>query len=251
MDSSNKKHGVHKLSHEISRLSSENDQLRKMVGLMQENVELRFVLQEHEDHVKSFSPPPPAEQSQVTDSSKDDASSFVDDNKSLQKPVYNSSLNMGGLGISSHCDRHRSKQVSMKGYETSGSSSLQENESRKSFSPPSPAAKRQADYQQIADSIKDDFKSADDKRSLYKPSKNRSLYIEGHGMSGHIDKPRSKHVSMKGYESSGSSSDSLSDHHGKEQRKLVSSVTKLLGHERGTTGSSHCLQLERRMAHYK
>ncbi|XP_075062013.1 speriolin-like protein [Mixophyes fleayi] len=50
-------HEVEPLKTENVRLLTENAELRKMVGLMQENLELRCTLRDHETHVRSLSPP--------------------------------------------------------------------------------------------------------------------------------------------------------------------------------------------------
>ncbi|KAM4689382.1 uncharacterized protein O3C94_007478 isoform 2-T2 [Discoglossus pictus] len=51
-------HEIEGLKKENVRLLSENGELRKMVALMQENVELRYALRDHETQVRTLSPPP-------------------------------------------------------------------------------------------------------------------------------------------------------------------------------------------------
>ncbi|KAJ1195596.1 hypothetical protein NDU88_004873 [Pleurodeles waltl] len=50
-------HEVEALRNENVRLLTENGELRKMVGLMQENLELRCTLRDHESRVRTLSPP--------------------------------------------------------------------------------------------------------------------------------------------------------------------------------------------------
>ncbi|KAM4689147.1 uncharacterized protein O3C94_007295 [Discoglossus pictus] len=53
-------HEVDGLRTENVRLVSENGELRKMVALMQENLELRYALRDHETQVRTLSPPSPS-----------------------------------------------------------------------------------------------------------------------------------------------------------------------------------------------
>ncbi|XP_078541659.1 uncharacterized protein LOC144827090 [Lissotriton helveticus] len=56
MDSFVKTREVETLRNENQRLLSENGELRKMVALMQENVELRYCLRDHGSQVQTMSP---------------------------------------------------------------------------------------------------------------------------------------------------------------------------------------------------
>ncbi|MEE6499945.1 hypothetical protein FKM82_003649 [Ascaphus truei] len=60
MDSFTQDHEVEGLRNENVRLLTENRELRKMVGLMQENLELRYTLRDHGTMVHSLVPPPPS-----------------------------------------------------------------------------------------------------------------------------------------------------------------------------------------------
>ncbi|XP_071975340.1 uncharacterized protein [Engystomops pustulosus] len=266
MDNSNKGHDLPKLRDEISRLSSENNHLRKIVGLMQENVELRFILRDHGTYGKSFSPPPPAEkpndQKEKADSLTDTDFSSSDERLSIYKPQFNNknpylgnleankplhkscidlgvhsdkpkeanrSQNSGRLDLSGQRDKPTEANISLHlGRLTLGGRSDKTTEIKKQMS--------RLDLGDLSDSSTE---------------ANRSLHVGSLALASHTNKPRSKPVPLKGYDSSDSSSESLIDRHGREQRKFAYSVTKSHTQERKGKESGHSQQVEGRAGRKK
>ncbi|KAG8598377.1 hypothetical protein GDO81_002595 [Engystomops pustulosus] len=238
MDNSNKGHDLPKLRDEISRLSSENNHLRKIVGLMQENVELRFILRDHGTYGKSFSPPPPAEkpndQKEKADSLTDTDFSSSDERLSIYKPQFNNKnpylgnleankpLHKSCIDLGVHSDKPKEANRS-------------QNSGRLDLS-----------------GQRDKPTEANISLHLGRLTlANRSLHVGSLALASHTNKPRSKPVPLKGYDSSDSSSESLIDRHGREQRKFAYSVTKSHTQERKGKESGHSQQVEGRAGRKK